>query len=148
MAKGLNRCEFIGHLGADPESRTVGDGTLVANFQIAVTESWKDRDGNKKEDTQWIRIQAWRGLAEVIDKYLRKGSQVYVAGKWQTREWEDRDGNKRYTTEVVARDVVFLGGKSDGEHRGGGNAKQYPDDQPGRGNGDTGGYPEESDYPF
>lgn len=153
MAKGLNDCNFIGRLGQDPELKYLQDGTQVANFQIAVTETWKDRDGNKKEDTQWVRVQAWRGLAEVVGKYVHKGDQVFVKGKWKTRQWEDRDGNKRYATEITARDVIFLGSPSGA----GRNAAQHEDMQPGPDDGvqqgcqddpSSSGYPDEDNYPF
>lgn len=114
MARGLNRCEFIGNLGADPELRYTQAGDAVASFNIACSEQWKDRDGNKQEKTEWVKIVAWRQLAEICGQYLVKGKQIWCAGKMQTRQWEDRDGVTRYTTEVVISDMLMLGGGGNG----------------------------------
>ena len=111
---GINKCILIGNLGADPEVRTLDNGTKVASFSIATTESWKDKDGNKKEETEWHNIVLWRGLAEIAEKYLKKGNSVYVEGKITTRSWEDSDGIRRYTTEIVAKNLTMLGSKSGG----------------------------------
>lgn len=119
----VNKVFLIGHLGKDPELRYTPNGTAVCNFSIAMSESWKDKDGNKQEKTEWMGIVVWKKQAEACGEYLHKGSQVHVEGKIQTRQWEDRDGNKRYTTEVVANSVVFLTPKKDGgqqQSRGGG----------------------------
>jgi single-strand DNA-binding protein len=110
---GLNKAMLIGYLGADPEMRYTQSGAAITNFSIATNETWSDREGGKKERTEWHRIVAFGKLGELCDNYLRKGRQVYVEGRLQTRQWDDRDGNKRYTTEVVARDIVFLGGRND-----------------------------------
>jgi single-strand DNA-binding protein len=89
------------------------DGTAVANFSIATSESWKDKNtGEKQEKTEWHRIVAWRRLAEICGEFLGKGSEVYIEGKLQTRKWEDKDGNNRYTTEIVANQMQMLGGKN------------------------------------
>lgn len=101
MSNDLNRCEFIGRLGADPEIRAIASGKQVANFRIACGEQWKDAAGQKQERTEWVQIVAWGKLAEIIGQYLRKGSRVYVAGKLTTRKWQGNDGQDRYTTEVV-----------------------------------------------
>ena len=107
---GVNKVILVGHLGRDPEIRYTPSGVAVANFSIATSEEWKDKDsGNKQERTEWHRIVAWRRLGEICGEYLRKGSQVYIEGKLQTRSWEDRDGNKRYTTEIVAQNMQMLG---------------------------------------
>ena len=107
---GINKVILIGRLGSDPEVRYTPSGVAVANFNIATSEEWKDKDsGERKERTEWHRIVAWRRLGEICGEYLSKGRQVYVEGRLQTRDWEDRDGNKRYTTEIVATDVQFLG---------------------------------------
>ncbi|MGD2038607.1 MAG: single-stranded DNA-binding protein [Desulfobacterales bacterium] len=112
---GINKAILIGRLGSDPEVRYTPSGAAVANFSIATSEEWKDKDtGEKKERTEWHRIVAWRKLGEICGEYLEKGRQVYVEGRIQTRSWEDRDGNKRYTTEIVATDVQFLGGRDAG----------------------------------
>lgn len=156
----LNRCAFIGNLGADPEVRHTQAGDTVASFSIACNESWKDRDGHQQERTEWVRIVAWRKLGETCGQYLSKGRQVYVEGKLQTRKWQDQDGNDKYTTEIVADKVVFLGGQggtqdgaqggSGGRGGGGRGGGQYGGDQGGRGRG--GGqqsqYTPEDDVPF
>jgi single-strand DNA-binding protein len=112
---GINKVILVGNLGQDPEVRYMPDGTAVANFSIATSESWKDKQtGEKKERTEWHRIVAWRALGELCGKYLSKGRQVYVEGKLQTRSWE-KDGVTRYTTEIVASEVQFLGsGREEG----------------------------------
>jgi single-strand DNA-binding protein len=108
---GVNKVILIGNLGKDPEVRYTPDGTAVANFSIATSEEWKDKNtGEKKERTEWHRIVAWRKLGEICGQYLSKGRQVYVEGKLQTRSWE-KDGVTRYTTEIIASDVRFLGTK-------------------------------------
>lgn len=108
---GVNKVVLIGHLGRDPEVRYTADGRAVANFNIATSEEWTDKDtGEKKQRTEWHRIVAWRRLGEICGEYLSKGRQVYVEGKLQTRSWE-KDGVTRYTTEIIASDVQFLGGR-------------------------------------
>ncbi|MBU2521784.1 MAG: single-stranded DNA-binding protein [Proteobacteria bacterium] len=108
---GINKVILIGRLGRDPEVRYTPDGAAVANFSIATSEEWKDKaTGEKKERTEWHRIVAFRKLGEICGEYLSKGKQVYVEGRLQTRSWE-KDGVTRYTTEIVASDVQFLGGR-------------------------------------
>jgi single-strand DNA-binding protein len=105
---GVNKVILVGNLGQDPEIRYMPDGTAVANFSVATSETWKDKQtGEKKERTEWHRVVAWRVLGELCGKYLSKGSKVYVEGKLQTRSWE-KDGVTRYTTEINATDVQFL----------------------------------------
>lgn len=107
---GINKVILIGRLGKDPEVRYTPSGVAVANFSIATSEEWKDKDtGEKQERTEWHKIVAWRRLGEICGEYLHKGREVYIEGKLQTRPWEDRDGNKRYTTEVVANVMQMLG---------------------------------------
>ena len=107
---GINKAILIGRLGREPEVRYTPSGVAVANFSIATSEEWKDREtGEKQERTEWHKIVAWRRLGEICGEYLHKGSQVYIEGRLQTRAWEDRDGNKRYTTEVVAQSMQMLG---------------------------------------
>lgn len=107
---GVNKVILIGRLGRDPEVRYTPSGVAVANFSIATSEEWKDKDtGEKQERTEWHKIVAWRRLGEICGEYLHKGKEVYIEGKLQTRPWEDRDGNKRYTTEVVANVMQMLG---------------------------------------
>jgi single-strand DNA-binding protein len=106
---GVNKAILIGNLGADPELRHTPSGVPVANFNIATTEQWTSKTGERNERTEWHRIVCWARLAEICSEYLTKGRQVYVEGRIQTRQWEDRDGNKRYTTEVVAQTLQMLG---------------------------------------
>jgi single-strand DNA-binding protein len=106
----LNKVIAIGNLGRDPETKFMPNGDAVCNFSIACTETWK-KDGEKQERTEWVRCVVYRKLAEICGKYLKKGSQVYIEGKMQTREWE-KDGVKRYTTEVIVNEMKMLGSKS------------------------------------
>ena len=109
---GVNKVILIGNLGKDPEVRHLENGTAVANFSMATSESYKDRtSGEKKTITEWHNIVLWRGLAEVAEKYLKKGDQVYIEGKLKTRTWDDKDGNTRYTTEVVGDNMTMLGSR-------------------------------------
>jgi single-strand DNA-binding protein len=111
---GVNKVILIGNLGKDPEVRHLESGAVVANFPIATSETYKDRkSGEKITQTEWHNIVIWRGLAEVAEKYLKKGNSVYIEGKLRTRSWDDKEGNKRYTTEIVADNMTMLGGKSD-----------------------------------
>lgn len=116
MARGINKVILVGNLGQDPEVKYMPSGQAVANISIATTESWKDKQsGEKVEKTEWHRIVFFKRLAEIAGEYLRKGSQVYVEGRLQTRKWQDQSGNDRYTTEIVANEMQMLGGKgSDG----------------------------------
>ena len=111
----LNRCEFIGNLGADPEIRSLQNGDKVANLRLACTERWKSKDGEQRERTEWITVVIWGALSGVAERYLRKGSKVYVAGKWTTRKWTDQSGQDRYSTECVLQGfdakLVMLDGK-------------------------------------
>lgn len=105
----LNKAQIIGRLGQDPETRYTQSGSAVTNLSVATSESWKDKQtGEKKENTEWHRIVAFGKLAEIMGEYLRKGSQVYIEGKIQTRKWQDKDGVDRYTTEIVASQMVML----------------------------------------
>ena len=113
---GVNKVIIVGNLGKDPEVKAVGQ-TTVANFSLATSESYT-KDGQKQEKTEWHKIVAWGKLAELAGQYLRKGRQVYVEGKLQTREYE-KDGQKRYSTEIVANNITFLGGGSGGREAGG-----------------------------
>ena len=114
MAKGVNKCIIVGRLGGDPEVRFTPQGHAVANFTVATSESWKDQQGNKQEKTEWHRIVLYRKLAEIAGQYIRKGSNVYLEGKLQTREWQDQQGQKRYTTEIVCHEMQMLDGKPQG----------------------------------
>jgi len=106
--RGINKVTLIGHLGADPEVRYLEDGTCVANINLATTESYKNKEGEKVENTEWHRVVFWRFLAELAEKYLKKGRLVYVEGKLQTRQWQDKEGNTRYTTEIRATEMQML----------------------------------------
>src|SRR5688500_3800980 len=115
---GVNKVILIGRLGKDPEVRNLDNGAVVANFSIATSESYKDRTtGEKKEVTEWHNIVLWRGLAEIAQKYLRKGDMVFIEGKLRTRSWE-KDGVTRYTTEVVGDNMTMLSPKSGGSSMG------------------------------
>jgi single-strand DNA-binding protein len=107
----VNKVILIGRLGKDPEIKQVGEAK-VANFSLATSEKYTDKSGQKVEQTEWHNIVMWRGLAELAEKYLTKGSQIYVEGKIKTRSWDDKDGNKRYITEIAADQMTFLGSKS------------------------------------
>lgn len=121
MARGVNKVILIGNLGSDPEVRYTPDGVPVANFSLATTESWNDRNtGERQERTEWHRLVLWRRQAEVAQQYLKKGSKVYVEGKLQTRSWDDQSGQKRYTTEVVVFDMQMLDSRGEGGGGGGG----------------------------
>lgn len=111
----LNRCEFIGNLGADAEVKSFQSGDKIANLRLAVTERWKDKQtGEKKERTEWVSAVVRGGLVGVVEQYTRKGSKLYIAGKMSTRKWQDRDGNDKYTTEIFVNDLVLLDSKGEG----------------------------------
>jgi len=111
----VNKVILIGRLGADPEVRFTPDGTMVANLRLATDESYKSKDGEKVQKTEWHRIVAFRKLAEICQSYLSKGKQIYIEGRLQTRTWEDKDGIKRSTTEIVASNMRMLDGKGQGK---------------------------------
>ncbi len=113
MARGINKVILVGNLGNDPEIRYTAGGAAVANISLATTDSWKDKvSGEQQDRTEWHRVVFFGRLAEIVGEYLRKGSQVYVEGRLQTRKWQDKSGNDRYTTEIVANDMQMLGGRS------------------------------------
>jgi len=114
MAEGLNKAILIGNLGADPEIRYTQSNTAVCKLRVATNESWVNKAGERQDRTEWHQVVVWGKQGEVTEKYLSKGSQVYIEGRIQTRSWEDRDGNKRYTTEIVANKVLFLSGRTSG----------------------------------
>ena len=112
MARGVNKVILVGNLGQDPEVKYMPSGQAVCNISIATTDSWNDKStGEKQERTEWHRVVFFRRLAEIAGEYLRKGSQVYVEGRLQTRKWQDQSGNDRYTTEIVVNDMQMLGGR-------------------------------------
>lgn len=108
---GVNKVILIGNLGKDPEVRHLEGGATVANFPLATTETYKDKNGNRNEQTEWHNIVVWRGLADVAEKYLKKGMTIYVEGKLRTRSWDDKEGHKRYTTEIVGDSFTILSKK-------------------------------------
>jgi len=123
MAGGVNKVILIGNLGADPEVRFTPGGQAVANFRIATSDNWTDKNGQKQERTEWHRIVVWGKLAELCGEYLKKGRQCYIEGRLQTREWTDKENRKNYTTEVVANGVTFLGGRDGAGASGGGGGR-------------------------
>ena len=130
--KGVNKVILVGNLGNDPEVRYMPNGNAVANLSLATSESWKDQQGQVQERTEWHRLTMYRRLAEIAGEYLRKGSQIYVEGKLQTRKWQDQQGQDKYTTEIIVDQMQMLGGRGNGggNQQGGGQ---------GYGNGQQGG---------
>lgn len=123
MARGINKVILIGNLGNDPDVRYTQSGAAVANVSIATSEQWKDKNTGEQQDrTEWHRVVFFGRLAEIVSEYLRKGSQVYVEGRLQTRKWQDKEGTDRYTTEIVANEMQMLGGRGGG---GGSNQDNY-----------------------
>lgn len=128
----INKVILIGNVGQDPEVRYTGDaanGAKVATVRLATTERYRDRNGNLQEHTEWHSVVAWRNTADVVEKYVRKGTQLYIEGRLRTRSWDDQNGNKRYTTEILADTLQLLGRKSDN-----------PASQGGYSGGQQGGY--------
>jgi single-strand DNA-binding protein len=113
MSRGLNKVQIIGHLGRDPEMRYTPSGRPVTSFSTATSRSWKSSAGETRTETEWFNIVAWGSLAEICNQYLKKGQQVYIEGRLQTRKWEDDEGNKRSKTEIVAREMIMLGDRRD-----------------------------------
>jgi single-strand DNA-binding protein len=110
MSGSVNKVILVGNLGKDPEVRHLENGAAVANFSIATSETYKDRKtGEKVSQTEWHNIVAWRGLAEIAERYLKKGHKVYIEGKLKTRSWQDQDGNNRYSTEIITDNLTMLG---------------------------------------
>jgi single-strand DNA-binding protein len=110
----VNKVILIGRLGKDPETRYMTSGEAVTNATLATSENWKDKSGEKQEKTEWHNLVFYRRLAEIAGEYLKKGSQVYVEGKLQTRKWQTKEGQDRYTTEIVVNEMTMLGAKSTG----------------------------------
>ena len=143
---GVNKVILIGNLGSDPEVKYTPSGVPVVNFNIATTEAWTDKGGERQERTEWHRLVLWRKLAEIAGQYLRKGSKIYVEGKLQTRSWDDQSGQKRYTTEVVVDDLQMLDSRADSP----GGGSEFAGD-PGPASSDTQPYSsqdEGDDLPF
>ena len=109
MARGVNKVILVGNLGQDPETKYMPSGSALTNLSVATTDSWNDKQtGEKVEKTEWHRVVMFDRLAEIAGEYLKKGSQVYIEGKLQTRKWQDKEGNDRYTTEIVAQEMQML----------------------------------------
>ena len=133
MARGVNKVILVGNLGADPETRYTAGGSAVTNVRLATTDAWKDKQsGEQQERTEWHRVVFWGRLAEIAAEYLRKGSQIYVEGRIQTRKWQDKDGQDRWSTEIVGNEMQMLGG------RGGGGGQSAPPDFDGGKSEDSG----------
>ncbi|HZG21642.1 MAG TPA: single-stranded DNA-binding protein [Herbaspirillum sp.] len=136
----VNKVIIVGNLGRDPETRYMPNGEAVTNIAVATTESWKDKNsGEKKELTEWHRITFYRKLAEIAGQYLKKGSQIYVEGRLQTRKWQDKEGVERYTTEIIADTMQMLGSR-----QGGGGGGMDEGGYGGGGGGYGGGAPRQS----
>ena len=137
MSRGVNKVILVGNLGQKPEMRYTATQTAVANLSIATTESWKDKEsGENRDKTEWHRVVFFGSLAEIAEKYLDKGSTVYVEGKIQTRKWQDKDGNDRYTTEVLGNQLTMLGSKSPSDSSNQTDSSSntpFPDDDSGEG---------------
>lgn len=110
----VNKAILIGNLGKDPEVRYMPSGEAIANITLATTDTWKDKSGEKQEKTEWHRVSFFGRQAEVVGEYLKKGSQIYVEGRIQTRKWQDKEGKDRYTTEIIVNEMKMLGSKSGG----------------------------------
>lgn len=119
MSRSLNKATLIGNIGNDPEVRSTNNGGKVASFSVATSAQWKDASGSKQEKTEWHRCVAWNQgkytLADVVERYVKKGDKVYVEGEITYREWQDKDGQTRHTTEIKVRELIMLGSKGDGE---------------------------------
>ena len=137
MSRGVNKVILVGNLGQKPEMRYTATQTAVANLSIATSESWKDKEsGENRDKTEWHRVVFFGSLAEIAEKYLDKGSSVYVEGKIQTRKWQDKDGNDRYTTEVLGNQLTMLGSRSSSDSSNqtdNSSNTPFPDDDSGEG---------------
>ena len=146
----VNKVILIGNLGRDPEVRSTPSGQAVASFSLATNRRWRDRDGNRQEQTEWHDIVCWGRQAEVAGQYLTKGRQIYVEGRLQTRSWEDKQsGEKKYRTEVICENFQMLGTRSDMDGGGGGGSRRsdpFPPTGGAPGGGDPG--PSDDDIPF
>ena len=124
MSRSLNKVTLIGNLGNDPEVRSTTGGNRVATFSLATSRSWNDASGTKQEKTEWHRCVVWNTkssqLADIVEKYVKKGDKLYVEGRIEYRQWQDKDGQTRYSTEINVRELIMLGGGSGGSRSGGG----------------------------
>jgi single-strand DNA-binding protein len=135
----VNKVILVGNLGRDAELRYTPGGAAVATLNMATTETWNDKSGQRQEKTEWHRVVFWGKVAESLTEYLTKGKQVYVEGRLETRQWNDKDGNKRYTTEIKGDKIVLLGGGGGGGQRGGGMSRGGGEEQMGGGQPAHGG---------
>ncbi|MEX1071179.1 MAG: single-stranded DNA-binding protein [Anaerolineales bacterium] len=138
MSRGLNKVMVIGNLGRDPEMRYTPSGRPVTTFSVASGRSWTSAEGERRSETEWFNVVAWGSLAEICNQYLKKGQQVYIEGRLQTRRWDDEQGNKRTATEVVAREMIMLGDRKE-------KAEGEADDSHGEDHHEQG---EEEEFPF
>ena len=123
----LNQVHLIGTVGNDPEVRAIQGGAKVASFRLATTERYKDRDGNRQEQTEWHNITVWNNRADFVEKYIHKGSNLFIEGKLRTRQWTDQQGNKRYTTEISAENIQLLDKPTGSQSAQPAQAEQYDD---------------------
>ena len=123
---GINKVILVGNLGKDPEVRHLEGGAVVAKFPLATSETYKTKEGQRVDQTEWHNIVMWRGLAESAEKYLRKGSLVYIEGKIRTRSWDDKDGNKRFATEIIADTMTMLSSRRSDDQQQHGTTEQKP----------------------
>ena len=148
----VNKVILVGNLGRDAELRYTPGGAAVSTLNMATTETWNDKSGQKQEKTEWHRVVFWGKVAESLTEYLTKGKQVYVEGRLETRQWNDKDGNKRYTTEIKGDKIVLLGGggqRGGGMSRGGGGEESMGGGQPSHGGSDVPDTPlTDDDIPF
>jgi single-strand DNA-binding protein len=134
----INKVMLIGNLGSDPEMRYTPSGTAVATLSVATSRSWKDKDGQRQEETEWHRVIVWAQSAEFCGNYLKKGSKVYIEGRLQTRKWQDHSGNDKYTTEIISNAVQNLSPRESDGGSGGGGFQQPPPMPGGGGTGEDG----------
>jgi single-strand DNA-binding protein len=144
MARGINKVILVGNLGNDPEVRYAQSGSAITTISVATSESWKDKDGNQQERTEWHRVKAFGRLAEIMGEYLKKGRQVYIEGSLRTEKYTDKNGVEKYSTDIIADEMQMLGGVGEGggggggAQRGGGERSERPA-RPSGGGGDRGG---------
>jgi single-strand DNA-binding protein len=156
MARGLNKVMLIGNLGADPEIRYTAGGSAIANVRLATAESWRDKEsGEQQERTEWHRVVFFGRLAEIAGEYLKKGSQIYVEGRIQTRKWQNKEGNDQYSTEIIANEMQMLGGRGSAGAGGGSSAggsyepNSAPREAPSKARGNDAPMPDfDDDIPF
>lgn len=145
----VNKVILIGNLGKDPETRYMSNGDAVTNITLATTDTWKDKNGEKQEKTEWHRVTFYRKLAEIAGEYLKKGRPVYIEGRLETRKWTDKDGVERYTTDIIANDMKMLGNRSAGSAAESESDNRSTPPAASAGAGNTGGFDElDDDIPF